>query len=355
MDPAFSFPFRTESLPVLEWASQTGRHWVWTYLLALNLWAVNRDQEADSLMAALGEGPDFAPFYVARARLASEIRGVSPGPDLERAVRLDPENRILHVELIRHLQESQEWLRALDALEAARSRFPEDFNLSLLQARALIHLERGPEATEVLANTRVLPSENARESHRLYEQAHLLAALEALDAGDAEGGRDHLMAALEWPEFLGQGRPYAPEERLVRFLLGRTGGAADPGPDGAGAFQAVIDATTSLGTLPSALAPLEILDPLDLLALPALQALGRRQALEAIARHTTGDSELGRSAARLAGALAWGTEPPWAAAGRLQAEFPLLFEDLEGRLLIRALTIPATPVAGAAAGGGDPP
>ena len=47
-----------------------------------------------------------------------------------------------------------------------------------------------------------------------------MAALDAYDAGDLQGSKDHLLLALEWPENLGQGRPYEPEERLVRFILG---------------------------------------------------------------------------------------------------------------------------------------
>jgi hypothetical protein len=45
-------------------------------------------------------------------------------------------------------------------------------------------------------------------------------ALDALEAQDYSKAAEHLRAALEWPESLGQGRPYEPEERRVRFLLG---------------------------------------------------------------------------------------------------------------------------------------
>jgi len=218
--PDFSFPYRVESLSALKWASEHSEDWSWDYLLGLDLWAVDRKREAASLFGDLGETPDFAPFYVARGTLLKDLRAVDPEPDLRRAVALDPGNRILHVQLIRHLQEAGDWKEALSALATAKERFPEDFNLDLLEALTLLNLHRGPEAAELLDEAEVLPSENARESHRLWEQAHIMWALDALEAGDFEVAREHAGRAMDWPEHLGQGRPYEPDERLPRFVLG---------------------------------------------------------------------------------------------------------------------------------------
>jgi len=339
-DPAFAFPYRTESLPVFEWAARNREHWIWRYLLALNLWALDRDTEAAALMEALEKEPDFGPFYVARAQLLSEVRGKDPGADLHRAVALDPGNRTLHIHLIRHLQETADWEGALSALATARERFPGDFNLDLLQARALIHVGRAVEAAEILGSTHVLPSENARESHRLYEQAHTLAALDAMETGEWATARGHVLAALEWPESLGQGRPYEPEERLVRFLLARLAGGVGNELEASAAYEAVLDDTPSLSTLPTRSEPVEPVTRLDLLALPSLHALGRTAELEALARYTSTVTEVGQLATRLAGALAWGSEPAGEAVRRLAPEFPFLFGDLDGRMLLRALTIP---------------
>jgi tetratricopeptide (TPR) repeat protein len=224
--PDFAFPYRVESLPVLRWATENSDDWVWDYLLAMNLWALDRAEEAGTIMEGLGDTPDYAPFYVVRSHLRG-TRAPSPesgqGPDAEadlrRAVELDPENRIVHIYLIRHLQEARLWQASLDAVARARPRFPDDFNLDLLEARALVSSDRGEEAAEILARTHVLPSENARESHLLFEQAHSMVAMDAFEAGDFAKARQHLLTAMEWPEHLGQGRPYQPDERLVRFIL----------------------------------------------------------------------------------------------------------------------------------------
>ncbi|MCK5651335.1 MAG: hypothetical protein KAJ42_08160, partial [Gemmatimonadetes bacterium] len=150
--------------------------------------------------------------------------------------------------------------------------------------------------------------ENARESHRLYEQAHALVALDDMDAGDYAPAKEHLLAALQWPESLGQGKPYEPEERLVRFLLGRAeshlgneGGARE-------AFRAVVDATGERGRIPTRL---------DILAVPSLQALGRSAEVED---------------------ATWAHGEPREMAEELAAELPELFMDLEGRMILRALS-----------------
>jgi tetratricopeptide (TPR) repeat protein len=216
---AFAFPYRRETLAVLAWAVTGNEAWEWRYLLALNLWAVDRDEEALALLEEVGGTPAFAPFHVVRAHLAERLRGSDPTPGLQRAVALEPETRTFHVLLVRALLESHRWQDALAGVRTARERFPGDFNLALLESRALLEGGRGAEAARILDAVQVLPSENARESHSLYAQAHTLTALDRLEASDPEGARAALGRALEWPETLGQGRPYEPEERLVRFLL----------------------------------------------------------------------------------------------------------------------------------------
>ena len=66
--------------------------------------------------------------------------------------------------------------------------FPGDESLYLRRFDQLWERDNKEEAIAVLDQTHVLPSEHARESHHLYEQAHTLAALAALGRVPAEGG-----------------------------------------------------------------------------------------------------------------------------------------------------------------------
>jgi hypothetical protein len=307
-NPSFVHPYRPETLPVLAWAAENSQDWVWSYLLALNLWAVDRRGEAADLLEALGETPDFGPFYAARGLLDQELRGADPEPDLERAVALEPGSRILQINRIRHLQEAGRWEEAWRAVGETGVQFPTDFNVALLHAKAAIHVGRPDAAADILDALHVLPSENARESHLLWAQAHTLSALDAYEAGGFETAREHLMAALEWPERLGQGRPYQPEERLVRFILGRAEERLGNEAEARAAYEAVVDATEDLRGAGGAGSRLT---RLDLLAISALEALGRSGEVEEINR---------------------------ASGSEFQALSARLNDDLEGRMILRALS-----------------
>ena len=234
---------------------------------------------------------------------------------------------MIRIQLVRYLLDRGQWEAALRESSTGRTLFPSDFNLDLLAVRSLNQLGRWAEAIEILNTTHVLPSENARESHRLYEQAHTLAALDAMEQGTFADARRYLQAALEWPEHLGQGRPYEPEERLVRYLLGVADRRLGDAAAARAAFEAVVRGTDRAANTAS---------PLALLAIPALAALGRSAELsDRDWDETTG---VGRAAAQLTQAVGDGAKLREVTA-RLAADPAAPFTDLDGRLLLQALTL----------------
>jgi tetratricopeptide (TPR) repeat protein len=240
---------------------------------------------------------------------------------------MDPDTRVLHVLLAQHLQESGMWPEALAAVEEARVPFPSDFNLQLLHARSLIHLGRPHEAAEILAATLVLPSEHARDSHRLWEQAHTLAALDAMESSHWTQAREHLLAALEWPEHLGQGRPYQPEERLARLLLGRVESNLGRDPAALEAYQAVVAGTPGLSELLAGGEWDRALTPLDLLAMLALNDLAR------LTRPFDPEE------ARQIGEKMRRVEDTWWEGEDMAPIFGELNKDLDGRMISRAMAL----------------
>ncbi len=273
----FVFPYRPETIPVLRWVVDHNTDWSWRYLLALNLWACDRAGEGADLLQPL-DGIDFGPALVARGLLLASARGRDPVPDIRRGVAIAPRDRELRVILARTLLDQGDWTGALAAADSGRRRFPGDFNLDLLAVKALVQLGRADAALAILDHTRVLPSENARDSHQLYVQAQTIAALDAITTGRISRARTHLVAALEWPEHLGQGKPYDPEERLTRYLLGevafragdRTGAraaweAAARAPASSAPALALVTAMARarLGEIPFPTAPTTGLDDLD--------------------------------------------------------------------------------------------
>jgi tetratricopeptide (TPR) repeat protein len=302
-EPSFQFPFRRETGWALAWAAGKSDSWVWAYLASLQRWHAGDDDAASNFFQIPGNEPEFAPYYVARAHLLDRTQGRNPEPDLRKAVEVDPENRIMHIYLIQALQREGMWEEALTATEDAKVRFLDDFNLDLLRAKALINLGRPLEASEILAHTHVLPSENARESHSLWEQAHIMAALDSYDDGKFLGAKGHLERAMSWPENLGQGRPYEPEERLARFILAEVEDRLGDQAAARESYQAYLEATGVVGVAPISL---------DLLAPGALRGLGREPEAGALLRERAVQFE----------ALRVG-----------------LAETLEGRLILRALDL----------------
>jgi len=326
VDPTFVFPYRRETHHVLQWANQHDAHWSTSYLLALNLWALDREDEAATWMESLQDTPDFAPFYVARAQLLDRVRGTNQEPDLRRALELDGTSRMNRIHLIRHLQNTSKWENALVESAIALEQYPDDFNLDLLHVRSLNNLGRPFEAIEILANTHVLPSENARESHMLYEQAHVIAALDAMDDGDHREALGYLEAVLEWPENLGQGRPYDPEERIVRFLMAQVHSHLGNRERAHESYEAVVgdEEYVAIGV-----------SPLDLLAIPALAELRGPETLTSVVfdEHT----QIGQLAGELIATYLEGGDVD-ATIMRLALEHSGLFQDLAGSILLRALT-----------------
>jgi len=264
---------------------------------------------------------------VTRAHLLEQLQRRDAQADLRRAVQLDSASRTIRIELVRYLQSRRRWVEALAESGAARESFPGDFNLDLMHVLSLNQLGRPGEAIEVLNTTHVLPSENARESHRLYVQAHTLAALDALERAQYDQAKRHLQAALEWPEHLGQGRPYDPEERLINYLLGHAELQLGEPERARAAFEAVLGATGQTDARA---------DRLDLLAIPSLAAVGRTEALRTV--WNDDETRVGQCANEMIRNLETGAEIG-ELIPRLAVEYDDLFDDLLGRMILRALSL----------------
>lgn len=258
----FVFPYRTETLGVLFAAAEASDHWSWTYLEALNLWALGRSDEARERMTALGNRPDLSSFYISRAHMGG---GES---DLLRAQTTHGAGRLSSIHLIRHYQSKGRWDEALATSDVGRRQYPADFNLALLHARSLLYLDRPIEAAKILDEVHVLPSENASESHLMFEWAHVMIGMDLLDSRPDEAAR-HFRQAMEWPEHLGQGRPYDPDERLPRYLLGVASKRSGDTAAARAAFLKVVDASAG-GT-----------GQRNRLAVASLRALGRADEADA--------------------------------------------------------------------------
>jgi len=211
----FVFPYRSETLVPLKWAIGQSDNWKWKYYLGLNLWGKNRKSEAQYLLKIIDNQADEAVFYLSRATLSPNTKA----RDLKKALALDTDNWRSHQALIQHFQSENKHDLSLKVSQKAVQQFPDNYALALLHSKSLIHQEQYQAAIQQLQKTQVLPFEGAYEGRHLYEWAHYGYALKLMQKQQYAQAEKVLLAAKEWPENLGVGKPYDSDERMADYLL----------------------------------------------------------------------------------------------------------------------------------------
>jgi tetratricopeptide (TPR) repeat protein len=228
--PAFVFPFREESLPVLLWASRLVPSWKTSYYRGLLLWGKGRKSEALECFNSCGT-PDFPVFYIARGVLKQQTGGIGVQSDFDQALALDRSNwRAWHCAIASLAQggKNDETLRrARDAVNSC----PGNVVLSMDLAGSLYATGAYDECLSVLNRQNILPYEGSWEAHDLFVRASVSRALEAMGRSDWQGALAALEQSKAFPENLGTGQPDAPDYRLqdclAAFCLEKSGMNAD--------------------------------------------------------------------------------------------------------------------------------
>jgi Tfp pilus assembly protein PilF len=237
------FPSRVESIAVLRWAAQRQPHWKSSYYLGLLLLGLGRDNEARTTLLACGDAPDEAAFYLNRSRIFTVFERERTLADLERARSLDAADwRASHL-LVGVRLEAGENLRAVELAAAALQAFPGNQALTMDLAAAQLAAGRYREVIALLAAATVLPFEGATDGRALYRRANLFAALQELKRGHLDAAEICISDARSWPEHLGAGRPYDPDERLEDFLGARCRHARGDEQGARQAYQRIADWT----------------------------------------------------------------------------------------------------------------
>ncbi|WP_277484089.1 DUF5107 domain-containing protein [Catalinimonas alkaloidigena] len=216
---AFVAPFRSETLKVLEWAVSQQKQWKLHYYLGLNYWAKNQMDKAVEQFKACGEQPDFPPFYLSRAELLEKTEGKDKEDDLRKALTLNEELWNSWHLLLQYLNKEEKYEEELKMAVQAYRMFPDNYVIGMDYAQALLHNDQYEQSLTLLDKIHVLPYEGASEGRAIYERAHLKAAMAQMDKNNYKKAVKILQASLEWPENLGVGKPYNPDESEQDFLL----------------------------------------------------------------------------------------------------------------------------------------
>jgi hypothetical protein len=229
--PEFVFPYRTETVAALTWAVANSNHWKYKYYLALNYWAIQREDDAIQLFHACGEEPDYATFYLTRASLDKQSKGKQELSDLLTAHRLAPEDWRTSDKLIEYYVSTSDNKTALSLSSEATAKFKGNFNLALQHAIVQLNNNQYSASIKTLENTQILPFEGSTQGKSVYEQAYLLFSIDLMKKGKFKEAISKLEKSKSWPANLGVGAPYDPDNRMQDYLeaicLDKTGKAKE--------------------------------------------------------------------------------------------------------------------------------
>lgn len=228
----FVFPYRLESLIILKWANEKADSWKLKYFLGLNYWAHDRLAEAVEWFVLAGNLADIPSFYVTRSELLASYNGQDRLPDLLKAFELGEDDWRYHHEIVRYYEDQGRYPDQLSQTLRAYGLFPHHHVIGLDHAQALVNNKQYGRSLEVLQNLEVLPSEGSFSGRAIYGKASLLGALEYVHLGKYPEAKEILKLSYLYPENLGSGRPFDPDERKIDFLMAYIEDklGIDPGP-----------------------------------------------------------------------------------------------------------------------------
>lgn len=227
MSPNLVFPFRPEAekmfLSLINNEKKSGQtYWQLHYYYGILLWQLNRQKEAKTQFLQCADMPNYAPFYLAKAELFKDDKSTTQ-KILERAYILEPENwRVVKI-LADYYAENNLLQRAWTINELKFSKLNrltntadhEIYILGQQKARFLFKLGRYKECVDFMKTMNLLPNEGASGAHTLFREANIRYAVQLLKLRKNTEAVTYLDQAETWPENLGSGAPYNPDNRLT--------------------------------------------------------------------------------------------------------------------------------------------
>ena len=110
--------------------------------------------------------------------------------------------------------------QAKQLAQAAIEQFPDNYTLGMDYAKTLLQAGAFDRSIAILNELKVLPFEGAAEGRQLYEKAHHRLAIQQMKDANYPAAITLLQSAKKWPENLGVGKPFDPDDRVTNYLLG---------------------------------------------------------------------------------------------------------------------------------------
>jgi len=214
----FAFPFRNETIKALNWAREKVENWKLDYLLALNLYGKNRYNESVNLLMNIGDGIENSIFFLNKAEIIKK-NGFDPGKELERAYDLDKKNWRISRSISEYYFDRKEFNKSTQILGEAYRYDKKNYIIGMNYVKSLVKQKKYMDAISILDEIEILPYEHAGEGRDLYSSAYLGLAMKNILKSNFEKAVILLNESKKWPENLGVGKPYDPDERIENYLL----------------------------------------------------------------------------------------------------------------------------------------
>lgn len=217
------FPYRRESIEMLEWAVSQNNHWKLRYYLAQNYFAVGLKDKGIIILKELGDIPDSDIFYRFRAKMLNDngedSSNLQAQEDMKKALLLNTSDWKVWEESILLSLKNKDYENAYRLSKKAYKKYGNNYNIGLAHAKSSLNTGRFSETQNVLKKIDILPFELATESRLIYERAHTGNALELLNNKKFQKAIAILEQGKKWPENIGVGKPYTPDERQMDYLM----------------------------------------------------------------------------------------------------------------------------------------
>ena len=220
--PDLVFPFRPAMVEIFSWANQIIPSWKWLYYEALICWQNNQLSLAKSLFNSCGMEPDFAPFYLAKAKLFRDDP-VIVKESVEEAWYLEPGSWREGLEMAKLYVREGRKEEALKTVKMNYKNHTDNCMVGLQYANILSLNGKYNETLKTLSRIQMLPAESDKwsgdiDAHSLFRETNIECALNLMKEGKWKKALDYLGAAETWPENLGWGEPYFADNRLTQFM-----------------------------------------------------------------------------------------------------------------------------------------
>jgi tetratricopeptide (TPR) repeat protein len=220
ISPFLVFPYRLETIPVLQWAQTMTSSWKIDYYLGLIFWNIQQAEKAKELFSKCGATPNYPAFYITRGILFQDDKAkyTDVENDFKQAQKLGSKDWRTWFYLSKFYENTGNFSKQLETTKQMYPLFADNPVVGITHAKALLNTGNYKECLKVLAKVNILPQEGAQEGHDIFELANLSVAVEMLEQNKYKEALKYVADSENWPENLGAGKPYEPDTRFQDYI-----------------------------------------------------------------------------------------------------------------------------------------